>query len=65
MINGAHIRIGRVLHEDKDFMTLELAKSDQTPLRVEDGDNFLTLIFVHQDDDGQTSSWFPWEDASS
>lgn len=63
-VPGNLMRVGRVLHEDDAFMTIEIAKSEQRQLRVEDGDQFLTLLFVHQ---AQTPSgpraeaWLPWE----
>ncbi len=57
------LRIGRVLHEDDDFLTIEVPKDDQRQLRVEDGDKFLTFIFVKRDpEDGAMGVWIPWED---
>jgi hypothetical protein len=63
-VPGNLMRVGRVLHEDDAFVTIEVAKSDQRQLRVEGGDQFLTLIFVHaaQTPAGpRTEAWLPWE----
>lgn len=63
-VPGHLMRVGRVLHEDADFVTLEVAKSDQRQLRVEGGDRFLTLLFVHQADTlhgPRAQAWLPWE----
>lgn len=62
----AEMRVGRVLHEDDDFVTLEVAKSDRRELRVEDGDRYLTLVFVKASpsavDPGRVVAWPPWGD---
>jgi hypothetical protein len=55
-----HIRPARVLHEDETFLTLEVPKDETRELRIEDGDRFLTLIFV-RNVDGATKPWLPWE----
>lgn len=64
-VHMAEMRVGRVLHEDGDFVTLEVAKSDQRQLRVEEGDRYLTLVFVkHQPsatDQARMVAWLPWE----
>ena len=39
---GSDFRVGRVLHEDDDFLTLEVAKNPDRELRLEEGDRFLT-----------------------
>lgn len=54
------ICIGRVLHEDDKFITLEVIKDEKRHLRLEDGDKFLSLLFVHQVD-GKVAVWKPWE----
>lgn len=43
---GNDIVLGRVLHEDGDFMTLEIAKDEGRSLNLEDGDRFYTIIFT-------------------
>lgn len=62
---GSDIRVGRVLHEDADFITLEVAKNNQRELRVESGDRYLTLLFVHKSpsyaDPNRIAAWLPWE----
>jgi hypothetical protein len=66
-IKGSDIRVGRVLHEDDAFLTIEVAKSDDRPLNVEDGDRYLTLLFVRgaptHVDPRRMVAWLPWEDA--
>jgi hypothetical protein len=63
-VRGGDIRVGRVLHEDDDFLTIEVAKNEHRELRVEEGDRFLTLMFVHQPPGsrpGALTAWLPWE----
>jgi hypothetical protein len=50
----ADVVVVRVLHEDADFMTLEIAKDENRELRLEEGDRFYTVIFTN----GK-----PWENA--
>lgn len=40
------ILLARVLHEDADFITLEVPKSDTERLQVRDGDQFHTILFT-------------------
>lgn len=54
------IRVGRVLHEDDDFITVEVAKNLSRSVNLNDGDRFLTLTFVHQVGGG-VAPWVPWE----
>jgi hypothetical protein len=65
-VRGNQIRVGRVLHEDDAFVTLEVAKDDNRPLRVEDGDRYLTLLFVRSKpthaDPHRAVAWLPWEE---
>lgn len=64
--HGSDIRVGRVLHEDDAFITLEVAKDEDRPLRVEDGDRYLTLLFVRNKpthaDPHRAVAWLPWKD---
>lgn len=60
---GADLRVARVLHQDERFLTLEVAKQDDWPLQIQDGDEFLTLLFVKQRD-GAVHAWLPWESGS-
>lgn len=63
-VPGHLMRVGRVLHEDDGFITLEVAKSDQRQLRVEPNDQFLTLLFVHQAETPhgpRAEAWLPWD----
>lgn len=63
-IPKSHLRIGRVLHEDDAFMTIEVPKDENRQLRLEEGDRFLTFIFT-RNDDGAMSTWIPWEDTDA
>jgi hypothetical protein len=57
-----YLRIGRVLHEDDDLVTLEVVKNEDRQLRVEDGDRYLTLVFLRQERQGAAMTfWLPWE----
>jgi len=65
----AHILPCRVLHQDDDFITLEVAKHDQVTFHLQQdaegntvgGDQFHTMMFVHRDPRTQRfTSWLPW-----
>jgi hypothetical protein len=68
-ISPEMLKVGRVLHEDDDFVTLEVGKHDDVTFTLEKdedgetvgGDNFLTVLFVHAED-GAFAVWEPWED---
>jgi hypothetical protein len=64
-VRGDQLRVGRILHEDDAFLTLEVAKSDERELRIENGDQFLTLMFVRaaptHADPRRAEAWLPWE----
>lgn len=53
------LRVARVLSQDDDFATVEIAKRDDVPFLVNEGDEFLTILFVHQVDGG-VSVWDPF-----
>lgn len=61
-VERGHFRVGRILHEDAHFVTLEVGKSLDTAVRLEDGDRFLTLLFCHVTDEGVVAAWLPWEE---
>jgi hypothetical protein len=52
--------VARLLHQDDKFVTVEIAKSDQTPLRVEEGDQFFTMCFVRGEKREDYSVMVPW-----
>lgn len=56
----SYVRIGRVLHEDDDFITLEVAKDLNKILEVRDDDQFLSLTFVRELN-GLAVKWLPWK----
>jgi hypothetical protein len=68
-VRFSELRVGRVLHEDDDFVTLEVVKDEQRQLQVEDGDRYLTLVFVKHSptasDPGRLKAWLPWLRADS
>lgn len=59
----------RVLNEDSDFITLEVAKHDDVKFtlqrdehnQVVGGDQFHTILFITFED-GQGRIWKPWEE---
>jgi hypothetical protein len=64
-----HVLPGRVLHEDDDFLTLEVGKHDAVTFHLQQdpetgetigGDRFLTVVFVHAVDGGM-ETWLPWQ----
>ena len=57
-----HVRISRVLHEDDELMTVEVVKNEQRELKLEEGDKFLTLVFIHNlEGTKYFETWIPWE----
>lgn len=61
-IRRSDLKVARVLFEDDDFVTLEIAKDEHRTLRIEDGDRFFTLVFLKQNpEDGTATVWTPWE----
>ncbi len=62
------LRVGRILAEDGDFITLEIGKRDDVPFHLQQdetgnvvgGDRFLTLVFVRSVD-GRVETWDPFE----
>lgn len=64
-----HVKVARVLNEDDDFLTIEVAKHDGVTfhLQMDDegetvgGDRFLTLVFTKTDGRGGMRTWEPWK----
>ena len=64
----SNLKIGRVLNEDDDFVTLEVGKRDDVVFHLQQneegetvgGDQFLTLVFVHNDGTGKAVGWDPF-----
>jgi hypothetical protein len=62
------LHVGRVLHEDDDFVTMEIGKHDDVRFTLQQdeegeavgGDRFLTLLFTHNVD-GNMEIWKPWQ----
>lgn len=60
-VRSKDIYIGRVLYEDDDLMTIEVAKNMERQLHIEEGDRFLTILFAKNIGDGAMEVWTPWE----
>lgn len=66
------IRMARILAEDGDFVTLEVAKNDGVTFHLQQneegevvgGDRFLSLLFIRQVG-GKTQVWDPWAEDQS
>lgn len=64
------LSVARVVHEDDNFITLEVGKHEGVswhvaPLSDDDpAQRFYTLLFVRKSGDGM-ETWKPWEEASS
>lgn len=66
------IFVGRVLHEDDSFITMEIGKSDDVEFTLQKdedgetvgGDRFLTVMFIKMEEDG-AEFWKPWEGAEN
>lgn len=64
----AHALPGRVLFEDDDFITMEIAKHpgvtfNLEPYEPDHPQQFFTLMFVHAKGEGRLrriQSWLPW-----
>jgi hypothetical protein len=65
-----HLKVARVLHQDGDFVTLEVGKHDDVTFHLQQdpetgetvgGDEFLTVIFVRAAGGG-FETWEPWSD---
>ena len=54
------LKVGRILSQDEDSVILEIQKSQDTPIDLFGGEQFLTLIFVRSNN-GKVESWDPWE----
>lgn len=62
------LKVARVLHEDDDFVTLEVGKRDDCTFHLQrdetgetvGGDRFLTMVFVHNVD-GKAVPWDPFD----
>lgn len=63
------LRIGRVLHEDDSFVTMEIAKNDEVTFHLQQndegetvgGDQFFTIVFLRTDGRGHATVWNPFD----
>lgn len=66
-VGRAEMKVARILHEDDDFVTLEVGKRDDCVFHLQQneegetvgGDRFLTLLFMHNED-GVARPWDPF-----
>lgn len=64
----SHMLVSRVLHQDDDFITIEVGKRDDVVFHLQQneegetvgGDEFLTVAFMHDVGGGRVRSWLPW-----
>jgi hypothetical protein len=61
VIDLVHLKVGCVLEENDDFITLKVIKDHNRDFQVEPTDQFLTLNFVHLVQDS-LEAWTPWEE---
>lgn len=67
-IPASSLKVSRVLHDDTDFVTLEVAKHDDVIFNLQQndegevvgGDAFLTVLFVRSDGQGGMETWDPF-----
>lgn len=61
-LKTSDLRVGRVISNDGNFVLLEVAKNDEATFTLDEEvpDNFLTLLFLRRDEDGDMSIWNPW-----
>ena len=65
---SSQLKIGRVLHQDADFITLEIGKRDDVVFHLQQndqgetvgGDQFFTVVFFHSVD-GKPQAWDPFK----
>ena len=65
----AAVFLGRILHQDDDFVTMEIPKRGDIEIEVRDGDAFLSLVFVQpiklaNGSVGGMTDWNPFEEKS-
>jgi hypothetical protein len=67
-IRRDQLKVARVLHEDGDFVTLEVGKRDDVTFNLQQddtgqtvgGDRFFTILFVRAGEDGASAEvWDP------
>lgn len=65
---GGDILIGRVLNEDDGSILIEVPKQMDREIHLEEGDRFLSLMFVHnvapQGAPPVVEAWVPWRDGA-
>lgn len=64
-VNQEHIRIAKVVGENEEGITLFVPKDMQGVFHLEEGDSFLTMMFLRDTGEGSVESWLPWEGAQT
>ena len=59
----SQIRIAKVIGENEEGMTLFVPKDEHGSFQLEEGDRFLSIIFVkNTGTPGEMETWVPWRD---
>ena len=56
------IKIGRVVGENEDGITLFIPKDMEGRFHLDGGEEFLTVVFFKNDGTGGLTAWTPWEE---
>lgn len=59
-VPSEHVRIAKVVGENEEGLTLFVPKDMTGKFTINEGDEFLTMMFVRQEDDTMIT-WLPWE----
>lgn len=58
-----HVRIAKKVGENDEGITLFVPKSmTEGTFHLQEGDEFLTMMFVKSDGEGALEVWLPWEE---
>jgi len=60
-----HFKVARVLGEDDDFLTVEVAKHDAVVFQMSEDktlNRFLTVLFSRDSGEGERETYVPWDE---
>lgn len=60
-VTGGDIKIAKVVGENEDGLTLFVPKDMEGVFHLNEGDKFLSIVFVKSEAPGRVVSWVPWE----
>lgn len=62
---GTDVRVARILTEDEDFITIEVMKNMDDSWSIQEGDKFLTVLFITNEGmrGNNVKAWLPWKDS--